>query len=156
YKRPALLFQSLLFCEKEGLFPLLKHAPWPEQFDCALSSAKGFATRATQALIRILHDAPELIVIFVIHDADGPGTVIYEALKRALETYGIEVVNLGLEPAEAREMGLAEEPVKKKNGKRVSVAKYVTDEDREWLQHRRIELNAIPTPVFIEWLSSKV
>jgi hypothetical protein len=156
YERPPFLFRSLLFCEKEGLFPVLKHAKWPEQNDCALVSSKGFATRAVQALIRILDNSPELIVVFVLHDADGPGTVIFEALKRALEPYGVEVVNLGLEPAEARDMGLADEPVKRKNGKRVQVAGYVSDEDREWLQQRRIELNAMPTPVFIEWLSSKV
>jgi hypothetical protein len=155
YERPAFAFRSLLFCEKEGLFPMLKHAKWPEQFDCALCSSKGFATRAARNLIRLLKDSPELIVIFVIHDADGPGTVIYEALRQALEPHGIEVINLGLDPAEARDMGLSVEPVSPKK-KRVPVAEYVPLSDRKWLQHYRVELNAMTTPQFLEWLKAKV
>ncbi len=156
YQRPPFLFRSLLFCEKEGLFPMLKHAGWPERFDCALVSSKGFATRAAGALIRLLQEAPELTAVFVIHDADGPGTVIYEALRLALEPHGIEVINLGLDPAEARDMGLSAEPVSRKNGKRVPVAGYVPECDREWLQGNRIELNAMTTPQFIDWLTAKV
>jgi hypothetical protein len=156
YKRPQYAFRSLLFCEKEGLFPMLKHAGWPERFDCALVSSKGFATRAAIRLIQILKDAPEVIVVFVLHDADGPGTVIYEVLERALQPHGIEVVNLGLDPAEARDMGLTSEPVTRKKNTRVPVAEYIPDADAEWLQENRIELNAMTTPQFIEWLSAKV
>jgi len=135
---------------------MLKHAMWPERFDCALCSSKGFATRAARMLIRILKQSPEVIVVFVIHDADGPGTVIYEALRNALAPFGIDVVNLGLEPAEARAMGLSQEPVKRKKNKRVPVADYVPDEDVEWLQKNRVELNSMTTPQFIEWLTAKV
>jgi hypothetical protein len=156
YGRPAFAFRSLLFCEKEGLFPMLKHAGWPEQFDCALCSSKGFATRAARALIRLLHEAPEPITVFVAHDADGPGTVIYEVLQHKLENHGIEVVNLGLDPDEGRAMGLAKEPVKRKQNKRVPVAEYIPDVDKEWLQENRIELNAMTTPQFIGWLTDKV
>jgi hypothetical protein len=156
YRRPALAFSSLLFCEKEGLFPMLRHAGWPEQFDCALCSSKGFATRAARALIRLLNDSAEPITVFIIHDADGPGTVIYEALRDALRPYGVEVINLGLDPAEARAMGLQAEPVRPKNDNRVPVASYVPEDDAEWLQRNRIELNAMTTPQFIEWLTAKV
>jgi hypothetical protein len=155
YQRPRLGFRSLLFCEKEGLFPMLKHARWPEQFDCALCSSKGFATRAARALIRLLKESGEQIVVFVIHDADGPGTVIFETLQKALEPYGIEVINLGLDPAEGRKMRLTVEPVERKK-KRVPVAGYVSDADREWLQKHRIELNAMTTPRFIGWLTGKI
>jgi hypothetical protein len=156
YRRPAFTFRSLLFCEKEGLFPMLKHACWPERFDCALCSSKGFATRAARTLIRMLRDSPELIEVFVLHDADGPGTVIYETLREALRPYGIEVVNLGLDPAEARAMGLEAEPVRPKEDRRVPVASYIPEDDAEWLQGNRIELNAMTTPQFIRWLTAKV
>jgi hypothetical protein len=156
YRRPAFGFRSILFCEKEGLFPMLKHAGWPERFDCALCSSKGFATRAARNLIRLLAESPEPITVFVLHDADGPGTVIFEVLRLALEPYGIRVINLGLDPAEARDMGLTEEPVKRKKNKRVPVAAYIPDDDREWLQKNRIELNTMTTPQFIGWLTTKV
>jgi hypothetical protein len=135
---------------------MLKHAGWPEQFDCALCSSKGFATRAVRTLLRLLKESPELTVVFVIHDADGPGTVIYATLRDALKPFGVDVVNLGLDPAEARAMGLAEEPVKRKKGNRVPVADYIPDDDKEWLQANRIELNAMATPQFVEWLTAKV
>ena len=57
YKRPDFTFRSILFCEKEGLFPMLKHVRWPERFDCALCSSKGFATRAAAALLRIIAES---------------------------------------------------------------------------------------------------
>jgi hypothetical protein len=155
YQRPAFAFRSVLFCEKEGLFPQLRHARWPERFDCALCSSKGYATRAAIWLIRLLKESPEVTVVFVIHDADGPGTVIFEVLQTALEPFGVEVVNLGLDPAEAREMGLAAEEVTRKKG-RVPVADYIPDEDKEWLQTNRIEMNAMTTEQFIEWLTTKV
>lgn len=134
---------------------MLKHARWPEQFDCALCSSKGFATRAVRALIRLLQQSPEPITVFVLHDADGPGTVIYEVLQRALEACGVKVINLGLDPAEAREMGLTVEPVKRKMNKRVPVADYIPDYDKEWLQKNRCEINALTTPQLIERLTTK-
>jgi hypothetical protein len=156
YQRPAFAFRSVLFCEKEGMFPQLRHARWPERFDCALCSSKGYATRAAVRLIRLLKESPEVTVVFVIHDADGPGTVIFEVLQRALEPFEVEVVNLGLDPAEAREMGLAAEAVTRKKG-RVPVADYIPDDDKEWLQRNRIEINAMTTQQFIEeWLTAKV
>ena len=53
-------------------------------------------------------------------------------------------------------MGLTEEPVSRKGNKRVPVAEYVPDDDKEWLQSRRIELNVMITSQFIDWLSAKV
>ena len=53
-------------------------------------------------------------------------------------------------------MGLAAEPVKRKRNIRVPVAEYIPDDDQEWLQEYRIELNAMITPQFIKWLSAKV
>jgi hypothetical protein len=160
YRRPPFGFNKILFAEKEGFFPILRHAHWPEIWDCALCSSKGFATRAARALIRLLKESGEPITVFVIHDADGPGTVIYEALSTALEPFGIEVINLGLDPAEARAMGLPVEPVQKKGrnkgAKRVPVAEYLPGSDREWLQTHRVELNAMATPQLVGWLTAKV
>src|SRR5262249_27109497 len=100
-----------------------------------------------------------------IHDADGYGTVIYEAMQEGARARPrrrkVDIINLGLEPEEALKMGLEPEPVtpkRKKNGeiKKVPVAKYVPGKWQSWLQRNRVELNAMPTPVFLEWLDRKM
>ena len=53
-------------------------------------------------------------------------------------------------------MGLAVEPVKRDKNKRVPVAEYIPDDDKEWLQKNRIEMNAMTTPQFVEWLTAKI
>lgn len=156
YERPLFTFNKILYCEKEGLFPMLQQARWPEQFDCALVTSKGFATKAARELLRLLVASGEAVQIFVIHDADGPGTVIYESLASLAKKHNIKVTNLGLDPAEARAMGLQEERVVRKKGGRVPVASYVPKTDQEWLQTNRIELNAMHTQQFLDWLSEKI
>lgn len=156
YKRPQWLFNKILYSEKEGLFPVLISAKWPERHDCALATSKGYTTRAARELIRLVKATGEPVVVYCIHDADGPGTWIYESFARELKKHGIEVVNLGLEPAEGRSMGLPSEPVQKKGNKLVPVAKYVSEQDRKWLQKNRIELNAMDSPQFIDWLDRKM
>jgi hypothetical protein len=41
YKRPGWLFNKVLYCEKEGFFPILRGVDWPERNDCALMTSKG-------------------------------------------------------------------------------------------------------------------
>src|SRR5262249_32940121 len=74
------------------------------------------------------------------------------------------IVNLGLEPWEAVEMGLEVEDVEE-GEKRKPVADYVLEREdeasdgeswEEWLQTHRVELNAMTTPEFIRWLDSKM
>jgi hypothetical protein len=65
----------------------------------------------------------------------------------------VKIVNLGLEPEEGRGMGLEVEDVRYKNVQ--PVADYLDAREREWLQSHRIELNAMTTPRFLEWLDSK-
>jgi hypothetical protein len=54
------------------------------------------------------HDEP--VTVFCAHDADGAGGLIYQTFQEATKARGarkIKIVNLGLEPWEAIEMGLA-------------------------------------------------
>lgn len=162
YERQEWAINKVLYCEKEGFFPILIHAKWPERHDCALLTSKGYATRAVRELLRIIAKSKEPVTIYCLHDGDGPGTMIFQSLARELEKHGIFVVNLGLDPAEAREMGLAPEPVTSgktgRSGKatRIPVADYIPAEDEEWLQNFRIELNAMSTPQFLEFLDRKI
>ncbi|AOZ93616.1 ATP-binding protein [Paenibacillus crassostreae] len=54
YKRPEWTFNKILYSEKEGLFPLLKDVKFPERFDCALVTSKGYASRAVKDLLDML------------------------------------------------------------------------------------------------------
>ena len=65
------------------------------------------------------------------------------------------MVNLGLEPEEALEMGLPVEEFKRKK-RAVPVAAYVSDDWREWLQTRRVELDAMEPDAFLSWMDEKM
>jgi Topoisomerase 6 subunit A/Spo11, Toprim domain len=167
YERPLWTFNKLLYIEKEGFSEALKDVRWGERHDCALLSSKGFSTRAARDLVDKLAEHDEAVEVFCAHDADGPGTMIYQTFQEATKARGarkIKIINLGLEPWEAIEMGLEVEDVEI-GKKRKPVADYVLDREdlapngtswEEWLQTHRIELNAMTTPQFIEWLDGKL
>jgi hypothetical protein len=165
YERPIWTFNKLLYIEKEGANEALKEVRWGERHDCAVMSSKGFSTRAARDLIDLLavHDEP--IEVFCAHDADAPGTMIYQTLQEATKTRGarkIEITNIGLEPWEALDMRLEVETIEpSKNERRKPVAQYVLDHEHgerweRWLQTHRVELNAMTTPDLIEWLDEKM
>jgi hypothetical protein len=157
YRRPEWTFNKVLYCEKEGFFPILIDARWPEKHDCALLTSKGFASRAARDLLDALGDTTEEVQFFCVHDADASGTLIYQSLQEetaARPARRVQVINLGLDPAEAVALRLPVEFVGR--GKRERpVAAYVKGEWRDWLQSRRVELNAMTTPQFLDWLDRK-
>lgn len=163
YKRPSWTFSKVLYCEKEGLVNILKEEGWPERNDCALLSSKGFASRAARDVIDLMGETGEDISFFCLHDADSAGTLIYQALTEGTRARGarkVNVVNLGLDPWEAVDMGLQVETFRtleggKKNQRLLPVASYVPHEWANWLQTQRVELNAMSSPVFLEWIDRK-
>lgn len=167
YDRPPWTFNKVVYCEKEGFFPILKDMGWAELNDCALMTSKGFASRAARDIIDKLGvtESAEPIQFFCIHDADASGTLIYQSIQDETKSRGardVEIINLGLDPWEAVEMGLEPEPVEA-SAKQKPVARYVLDYDEEngtnwaeWLQTHRIELNAMTSPQFIEFLDRKI
>jgi hypothetical protein len=161
YMRPAWLFNKVLYCEKEGFFSILRAVLWPERNDCALMTSKGFSTRAARDFIDMLSETGEECEFFCIHDADAAGTMIHQTLQDATKARGarkVRIHNLGLYPAEARDMGLQVERLRRppeQKKKRLPVARDVPRADRVWLQSHRIELNAMTTPQFLEWLDRK-
>ncbi len=177
YQRPVYNFNKILYSEKEGFFEILKDAKFCEQHDCALLTSKGFASRAARDVIDLLAETEEELLFFCIHDADLSGSLIYQALQGATKARPerkVKIINLGLEPWEGLEMGLEVENLEKRSTK--SAAQYVTSFDDdwqnpkpvqfegyerwatwgEWLKSFRIELNAMDTPTFINWLHKKI
>jgi hypothetical protein len=81
-----------------------------------------------------------------------------EMATRARGARKIRIINIGLEPWEAVEMGLEVETIEATT-RRKPVADYVAVQDGdwvEWLQTHRVELNAMTTPQLIEWLDRKM
>ena len=160
YQPPDWTFNKVLYIEKEGFFQILQDVRWPEKHDCALLTSKGQATRAAKDLIDGLGDRDEEITFYCIHDADAAGTMIYQALQegtKARPARKVRVENLGLEPMEGIEMGLEPEKViRKDQTKQRPVADYVPPNCAKWLQNNRIELNAMSTPQFLQWLDDKM
>jgi hypothetical protein len=163
YERPAWTFNKIVYFEKEGWSEALKDDRWPERHDCMLMSSKGFTTRAARDLVDKLAKHDEPVTIFCVHDADAAGTMIYETFQEATKARGarkVKIVNLGLEPWEAVDMGLSVETVEA-GERRKPVADYVREQDdsedwEEWLQTHRVELNAMTTPQLIDWLDRKM
>lgn len=160
YERPEWTFNKVLFVEKEGFFELLKAVKFPERYDCALLSSKGFASRAAKDLIDLLAESTagkEPLQVFCLHDADAPGTMIYQSLQEATKARPgrkIEVINLGLDIAEALAMGLQTEATNYKKSQ--PVADYVPEKWQQYLQKSRVELNAMDSKQFLEWLEQKM
>jgi hypothetical protein len=158
YERPHYYFNKVLFIEKEGVITILKEAGWPEKWDCALMSSKGYASRAARDLIDLLAETSEPVQVFCAHDCDADGTMIYQNLCEATKARPerkIEIINLGLDVIEAQSMGLQVEELTK-DRKSDRVADYCDSADADWLSHYRIELNAMTTPQLIEWLDRKM
>lgn len=157
YNRPKWTFNKIIFIEKEGYFASLRDVGFPEKYDCALLSSKGYASRAVKDLFDLLGETDEEIQFFCVHDADAAGTKIFETLQEATNARPgrkVKVINLGLDPDEALEMGLQVETFE--SDRRRPVADYLSYEWEEWLQSNRVELNAMTTPDFIEWLENKM
>ena len=163
YERPEWNFNKLVYIEKEGAQEALKQNRWLERNDCAVMSSKGFSTRAARDLIDKLVEHDEPVEVFCVHDADASGTMIYQTLQeatKARDARKIRIVNLGLEPWEAIEMGLEVETLEEPKGRK-AVADYVREQNdgaywEDWLQTHRVELNAMTTPQLIEWLDEKM
>jgi hypothetical protein len=172
YERPIWTFNKLVVIEKEGWTEALKDVGWPKQHDCSVISSEGFTTSAIKDLADKLAEHDEPVTVFCAHDADAAGPLIYQTFQEETKARGarkIRVVNLGLEPWEAIEMGLEIEDIERGKRRR-AVADYVrerTDIDdylpdcedenwEEWLQTHRIELNAMKTLQLIEWLNAKL
>ncbi|OBZ15946.1 hypothetical protein A8L34_27910 [Bacillus sp. FJAT-27264] len=157
YNRPKWTFNKIIFIEKEGYFASLRDVGFPERYDCALLSSKGFASRAVKDLFDLLGETDEEIQFFCVHDADAAGTKIFETLQEATAARPgrkVRVINLGLEPEEAIDMGLQIESFNSERHR--PVADYVSYYWQDWLQSNRAELNAMTTPEFIEWLEGKM
>jgi hypothetical protein len=157
-------YRTVLFLEKEGFGALIEAARIRERFDVAVMSTKGMSVTAARTLVARL--SGDGMKILVARDLDRSGFSIFGTLagdtRRFRYDTAPDVVDLGLRLDEAREMGLQDEEAPLQNDRdRVANtlrAHGATEAEIGFLvdDARRVELNAMTSDVFVDWLTSKL
>jgi hypothetical protein len=160
---PSGRYGALLFVEKEGFGELFRKAKLAERYDLAIMSTKGVSVTAARRLVDHICSRYE-IPLFVLHDFDVSGFTILRTLQCDTRRYAfqnaIEVVDLGLRLADAKEWSLESETVHH-HQKWSSVGAQLeesgaTEEEIQFLKDRRVELNAFTSDKLIEWIEGKL
>ncbi len=179
---PANRFKFALFVEKEGFDALLERSQIKERYDLEILSSKGMSVIAARKLVD--HLAQKGVTILMVHDFDLPGLTIVYTLSHDSRRYRFKsepkVIDLGLRLDDVTAMGLQSEPVEypqRKDPREKFHEQYydATDEELNFLVERpsgaymnrsggighrwtgkRVELNAMTSRQFIDWLESKL
>lgn len=170
YIIPAHRYQAILYIEKKGLLPLLRHVKIPERYDIAVIAAEGYATRAAQTLLQSAYQRN--CKILVMHDADPSGYMIAQKMGKhsGAHKFDFEVIDIGLHLEDGRKMQLETEVFDREyrlpsqlklsqleqeyfGGKEETYIKENGKERKRWIGCRRIELNALAAnpEKFCEW-----
>jgi hypothetical protein len=160
---PRNRFREVMFIEKEGFGPLLDAAKIAELFDLALMSTKGLSVVAARTLIDGLMRAG-VERIFVLHDFDYSGFSIFGTLGKSNRRYRftnpVKVIDLGLRLADIERMGLEWETYSPGGdwAKRAETLERhgATVSEIARLEEERVELNAMPSDVFVRFVIGKL
>ena len=152
---PQHRFSTVLFIEKEGFFPLLEEARIAEKYDLAIMTTKGVSNVASRVLLDDLS-----VTVLVLHDFDLAGFKIFGTLKgdtrRHHHTGGSNIIDLGLRLKDVEACGLESEPAVDRLSEGKLREYGATDEEIEYLQSERVELNAFMSEDLLEWLEAKL
>jgi hypothetical protein len=168
-KGPSGNFGAVLFVEKEGFGPILKAAQIAERFDIAIMSTKGMSVTAARELADEMcseHDIPLLL----LHDFDKAGFSIAGTLQRDTRRYqfqnDIDVRDLGLslddiggletEYQHLKGTRSALEANLRENGASAADIAFMFRDFDSTRSIRRVELNAMTSPQFVEFVERKL
>jgi hypothetical protein len=156
-------YRNVLFIEKEGFHPLVQAARLQERFDVAVMSTKGMSVIAARHLVDQL--TPLVDNIFVLHDFDRSGFSILGTLGTNSRRYWFRnkppIVDIGLRLTDAKTMGLQSEPVKPVSAdewreRAETLERHgATPEEISFLRHGRVELNAMTSRQFIDFIERR-
>jgi hypothetical protein len=152
---------AVMFCEKEGFDPLFKAVDLANRYDLMIISTKGVSVTAARQLIETICGSD--IPLFVLHDFDVAGFMIFGTLSRDTRRYqfsnAMNPISLGMrledidglerEPAAATKTD--EEHLRhqlRQNG--------ATDQEIAILLDERVELNALTSDALIEMIETKL
>jgi len=155
---PEHRYGAILFIEKEGFLPLFEHVKLAEKYDLAIMSTKGMSNTAARDLVDNLCDDMPLLAL---HDFDKAGFSILGTLHRDTRRFtfrnAVNVIDLGLRLEDVHQYDLQSEPVDMRSDPTWNLRENgATDDEIEFLQDYRVELNAFSSGDFIEWLESKL
>jgi hypothetical protein len=173
FNGPKHNWSGLLFIEKEGFGPLMREAQFADRYDLATMSTKGMSVTAARELADTICSKFD-IPLLTFRDFDKTGFSISGTLQRDTRRYefkhSINVIELGLNLDDVTALGLEfEYQVLKKGRKEVLVDNLIengaTSEEvafmfADWEKHprclRRVELNALTSPQFVQFLDDKL
>jgi hypothetical protein len=169
-KGPLHRFRFALFIEKEGFQSLLDRAQFAERYDLAIFSTKGMSTTAARSLVEAL--AVQGVVILTLHDFDKSGLKIHHTLTHDTRRYRFKVrptvIDLGLRLSDVEALGLESEAVEyssavdprediRASGGTQAEADFLVSGGKPKGWHgARVELNAMTSVQFVEWLDEKL
>jgi hypothetical protein len=159
---PANRYDNILFIEKEGFEPLLRVSDIAERFDVSIMSTKGMSTTAARILLDRL--APQIGgKVLVLHDFDVAGFSIFGTLgtdgRRYTFENEVELVDIGLRLNDIERLELDAEPCTPSDwsARRLTLARHgATTEEIEFLKDQRVELNALTSRQFIDFIEAKL
>jgi DNA topoisomerase VI subunit B len=167
---PLHRYAYTLFIEKEGFYPLLERADIANRYDIAIMSTKGMSVTASRHLVEEL--SRQGVTILVLHDFDKSGFSIVSTLRSDTRRYKFDtkplIVDLGLRLADVTELQLESEQVEytSKLDPKINLRESgATSEECDFLVRtqtangwvgERVELNAMPSDIFIQWLETKL
>jgi hypothetical protein len=155
-------FSGVLFCEKEGFNPLFKAVNLANRFDLMIISTKGVSVTAARLLIDSVCGNNSL-PLFVLHDFDVAGFLIFATLQRDTRRYrftnAIEVIDLGLRLADIA--GLEREPAAATRTGQATLRNQLaengaSDGEIPILLNDRVELNAMTSDALIAMIERKL
>ena len=156
---PEQRYDTILFVEKEGFYPLFERVQLAERFDLAITSTKGMSVTAARLLLDQLCERGVKRVL-VLHDFDISGFSIFGTLGTSGRRYRfkntVPLIDLGLRLNHVEAMGLQSEPVDVAGDweKRAATLRQhgATADEIKFLRDRRVELNAMTSPQLVEFV----
>jgi hypothetical protein len=149
---------------------MLERADIANRYDIAIMSTKGMSVTASRHLVEEL--SRQGVTILVLHDFDKSGFSIVSTLRSDTRRYKFDtqplIVDLGLRLADVTELQLESEQVEygSKLDPKINLRESgATSEECAFLVRsqtangwvgERVELNAMPSDIFIQWLETKL
>jgi hypothetical protein len=155
-------YGAILYIEKEGFDSLLRDSKLAERYDIAIMSNKGVSVTAGRKLVESICGSRG-IPLLVLHDFDVAGFTILRTLHCDTRRYSfsrtIPIIDLGLRLDDID--GLEVEPAAASKSDDETIADRLrnagaTEEEIEFLLEQRVELNAMASDEFIEFIERKL
>jgi hypothetical protein len=159
---PAGGISGVLFCEKEGFDPLFKAVNLANRYDLMIISSKGVSVTAARLLVdQVCGD--NKLPLFVLHDFDVAGFMIFGTLQRDTRRYqfanAVEVIDLGLRLGDIA--GLGREPAAATKTSAANLRTQLaengaTNAEIGILVDERVELNAMASDDLVAMIERKL